>query len=349
VAAESVDGIGKSIDGIGVVEGLSAEQTAQDAAALKRRAVVDVLVGLDNPDELLARVVEVELDLVGRRTNRLITSELELLNQVLMGVLSHASALISVEEHVVDIERSSNEGLVVSRSDLLGASAVSKSRNSPQAFVDGTDVKVDLNLVILEGNQGKSQTRVAAEPELEGDIEGGLRESIARSAHLTGSGGVARAINVVKGGVSDEGQLSGVADHLEVATLLLSGHGELVPDVHPITVLAVDALATDLNLNLRDKLLSGEVKPTSVNSTGSVLHGLVDFREGDLKVSAVSKITVAGDGASNATTEVSLAVESLLNRLHGKVSVALVRDLPESDLGVAGQVNILSAVGNELH
>jgi hypothetical protein len=29
--------------------------------------------------------------------------------------------------------------------------------------------------------------------------------------------------------------------------------------------------------------------------------------------------------------------------------VALVRNLPESDLGVAGQVNVLGAIGDKLH
>jgi hypothetical protein len=40
---------------------------------------------------------------------------------------------------------------------------------------------------------------------------------------------------------------------------LLLGKSELVPDVHPVTVLAVDALATNLNLNRLDKLLTREI------------------------------------------------------------------------------------------
>ncbi len=149
VASEGVDSVGKSIEGISVVEGLSAEQSAQEVGAFERRAVVNVLVRLNDPDKLLNGVVKVELDLVGRRTNGLITSELELFDQVLVGVLSHTSALISVQEHVVDVQRSSNEGLVVSGSNLLGASTVLEGRQSLQAFVDGTDVKVDLNFVVL--------------------------------------------------------------------------------------------------------------------------------------------------------------------------------------------------------
>jgi hypothetical protein len=350
VRAESHDSVGQGIDGVGVVEGLSTEEAVKNGTGVERRAVVDVLVGLDNPDELLNGVVEVELDLVGRGTDGLITSELELLDEVLVGVLGHTSALIGVEEHVVDVERGGDEGLVVGGGDLDGGtSGVVEAGHSPQALLDGADIKVDLDLVVLKSDEGKSQTGVAAEPELKGDIEGGLGESVAGSANLTRGVGIARTIDVVKGGVGDESELTGVADHLEVSALLLGGHGKLVPDMHPVTVLAVDALATDLNLYLRDELLTGEVKPTGIDATRGVLKGLADLRESHLKVSAVSQITVTGDGAGHTATEVSLAVESLLDRLHGEVSVTLVGNLPESDLGVTSQVNVLSAIGDKLH
>ena len=64
-AAEGVDGVGKGINCVGVVEGLGTEKAVEQLVALERRAVVNVAVGLDNPDELLDGVVEVELDLVG--------------------------------------------------------------------------------------------------------------------------------------------------------------------------------------------------------------------------------------------------------------------------------------------
>jgi hypothetical protein len=112
-AAECVDGVGKSIDGVGVVEGLSAEQTVEELVAVEGRAVVNVLIRLDDPDEFFNGVVKVELDLVGRRTDGLITGELELFNEVLVGVLGHAPALISVQEDVIDVEGGGDEGLVV--------------------------------------------------------------------------------------------------------------------------------------------------------------------------------------------------------------------------------------------
>jgi hypothetical protein len=117
--------------------------------------------------------------------------------------------------------------------------------------------------------------------------------------------------------------------------------------VHPITVLAIDTLATDLNLNLRDELLTGEVKPTGIDRAGSVLEGLANLGESNLKVGAISQITVAGDGASHTATEVGLAIKSLLDRLHSEVGVTLVANLPESDLGVASQVNVFGAIGDQ--
>ena len=350
VRAEGHNGVGEGIHSVGVVEGLGAEKAVEDGAPLEGRAVVNVLVGLDDPDELLNGVVKVELDLVGRRADGLITGELELLDEVLVGVLGHTSALIGVEEDVVDVEGSGDEGLVVGRGDLGGGGGVVEAGHGPQALLNGADIKVNLDLVVLKSDEGQGQTGVAAEPELKGDVEGGLGESIAGGANLARSVGVARAINVVEGGVGDEGELAGVADHLEVTALLLGGHGKLVPDVHPVAVLAVNALATDLNLNLRDQLLTGEVKPTSVDvAGGSVLEGLANLGESNLKVGAVSQITVTGDGAGHTATEVSLAVESLLDRLHSEVGVTLVGNLPESNLGVTSQVNVLGAIGDKLH
>jgi len=346
-ASESVNGVGKSVEGISVVEWLGTKKLEQDVGSIKRRAVVDIGIALNNPDKLLDRVVEVELDLVGRRTNGLITSELKLFNEVLMGVLGHASALIGVEEHVVDIERSGNQGLVVGSVELLVSVGGDNGTDSPQALVDGANVEVDLDFVVLEGNEGKGKTGVTAEPELEWDVEGGFGKSLAGSANLARSVGVTRAVNIGEGGVANVSELGGVADHLVITALLFGGHGELAPDVHPVTVLAVNALTTDLNLNLRNQLLTGEIKPAGINASG--IEALADFGKGHLKVSAVSQVTIAADSAGNAPAKVSLAVESLFDRLHGKVGVPLVRDLPEGNLRITGKINVLCAIGDELH
>jgi hypothetical protein len=120
--------------------------------------------------------------------------------------------------------------------------------------------------------------------------------------------------------------------------------------VHPVTILAVDTLTTDLNLNLRNELLTGEVEPTGINTpVATLLKTLSDLGESHLKVSAVSQITVTRNGAGHTATEVSLTVKSLLDRLHSEVSVTLVRNLPESNLGVTSKVNVLCAIGDKLH
>jgi hypothetical protein len=63
----------------------------------------------------------------------------------------------------------------------------------------------------------------------------------------------------------------------------------------------------------------------------------------------MNKITISGNGASNSLAEVSSSVKDLLNGLHREVSVTTVNNLEESDLGVSSEINILSAIGYELH
>ena len=90
--------------------------------------------------------------------------------------------------------------------------------------------------------------------------------------------------------------------------------------MHPVAVLAVNALTTNFHFYLCNHLLAWEVKPTSVDTsqvhvgigaTGNggicrtfvVTHVLVDFWESNLEVSAVCKIAVACEGACHAATE----------------------------------------------
>jgi hypothetical protein len=201
-AAECVDGVRKGVNGVGVVEGLGAEQTVQELIAVEGRTVVNVLIWLDDPDEFLNGVVKVELDLVGRRTNGLITGELQLFNEVLVGVLGHAPALVGVQEDVVDVQRCGDEGLIVCGSNAAattdGAVGVVQRTDGPQALIDGTDIEIDLDFVVLKGDQGQSKTGIAAVPELEGNIEGGFREGVAGSANLARSAALTRTVNIIE-------------------------------------------------------------------------------------------------------------------------------------------------------
>jgi hypothetical protein len=328
-ASECVDGVGKSIDGIGVVEGLGAEQTVQELIAVEGRAVVNVLIRLDDPNEFFNGVVKVELDLVGRRTNGLITSELELFDEVLVGVLGHAPALVGIQEDVIDVEGGGDEGLVVcggNTTTIRTAVCVAERTNGPQALIDGADIEVDLDFVVLKGDQGQGETGVTAVPELERNVKGGFREGIAGGANLARSVALTRTVDIIERGVGDKGEFGGVSDHAVVTADLVNRQSEVVPDVHPVTVLAINALTTDFNFNLGNELFTGEVKPAGVHcrTSGVVLHLLVDFGESNLKVSAVCKITVAADGASDTTTEIGLSVKGLFNGFHSKVGVTFV-------------------------
>jgi hypothetical protein len=265
-----------------------------------------------------------------------------------MRVLSHLSALISIQEDEINVDRSGNKRLLVSSCDGLRSRRSRERLNSPQALANRSEVNVDLDLVVLESNQRKSQTRVSAEPEEEGDVEGCLREGIARSANLTGSSsGRAGSVDVSESGVSDIGKLSGVANHLVISSLLLRRHSELIPDVHPVTILTVNSLASNLNFDLGKQLLTGVIQPTGINtSISGALHQLVNLGESNLDIGAVSQISVSGDSAGHTATKVSLTVEGLLDGLHSEVGVASVRHLPVSDLGVSCKENILGAVGD---
>jgi len=205
----------------------------------------------------------------------------------------------------------------------------------------------------FQGDKRERKTRVAAKPEQQGDVESGLGEGVAGGAHLgRTTGGGARAGDGGELGIRDVGQLGRVADHLEVASLLLGRHGELVPDVHPVTVLAINALATNLNLDLGDQLLTDKVQPTGIDTvvagTAGGHHLLVDLGESHLQVGAVAKVTITRDGAGDTATEVSLALERLLDGFHRKVGVASVRHLPESNFRSSSEEHVLGTIGNKL-
>jgi len=236
-----------------------------------------------------------------------------------MRVLGHASALIGIKENVIDVKRSGYKRLSVGGRSLLviGRTTTDNGVNSEKALIKRAEFDVNLDLVVLEGNKGKSKSWVTAEPELKRDVKSRLRESVTRSADSLGDVvSTASSGNIGEGSVGKVGKLRGLANHLVVSGLLLTGESKLVPDVHPVTVLTVDALTTDLNLNHRDKLLTGVIKPAGKALVGATRCGtivLVDFRESKLKVCSVGKVTISGDSALDTATEIGLTVESLFN------------------------------------
>jgi len=327
---------------VGEVEGLLALPLANDSGVARHERVA-----LDNPHKLLARVVEVELELVGRRRDRLSTRELERLDQVLVGDLGELAALVRVEVDVVDIER---RGLEVGRRNARadGVGVRGARRRVPAEVAEVVEVEVDADLVVLERDQGKRKTRVAAEPELERDVErvrGRAREALRRREGLAGGAVVLAGRATLEDKVRE---LGNVANHLGIARLLAGLLRELIPDVEPVAIVLVDALATDLDLNGLDKVVADPVEPAE-RGARAVRRLDRDRGERRLEVHAVDQVAVALDRARHTLAEARRAVEGVLDGLHREVRVAAVHDLEERDLGVTREVNVLGTVGNELH
>ncbi len=330
---------------IGVVEGLGTTNGREP----RGNGAVDEGIALNNPEELLYGVVEVELDLVAGGSDGLSASVLHLLDEVLVALLSEAAALLSVEVHVVNVEGGGGEGLGRRRN------RDTKRRLRVLAVLPSFKVNVDANFVVLESNEGDSKTRVTAEPELEGDVEGLGGGTLTRNAR---NGGLTRRAGGIKSNTSttlEENKVVGVADERIEGRNRTSLSGELSPDLHPVTILAIDALAADFNLNLLDEAVADVVEPAETllagvasNNTGSARTD-INLRKNNLDVRLVHQIRIAVDDSRNTLVKVGLTVEGNLNRLNGEVGVALVENLPESDLRVAGDIDILRTVRNKLH
>jgi len=231
--------------------------------------------------------------------------------------LSETPTLISIEVNVVNIEGSSLKRGNAEEGIRLGVdvdSAVSEGIGSDIALVLLSELKNNFDLVVLQGNQGERKTRVSAEPELEGDI---------KSSRLS----------LLEGSTSKS---EGIANHI-IITYLVSGLlGKLVPDIKPITVMFVDALTTNLDLDVADQNVTDVVDPTKAERfISSSSCGALNKGKSNLKVNTVNQITITRNGASNTLAEIGSSVKGLLNRFDREVSVTAVNDLKESDLGIS--------------
>jgi len=125
---------------------------------------------------------------------------------------------------------------------------------------------------------------------------------------------------------------------------------QLGPDLHPVTILAIDALTTDFNLNLLDEAVTNVRQPAETGGRScrraerTVRRLEVNRREHNLHICLVHKIGVTVNHGRHALVKVGLAVEGDFNGLHGEVSMALVQHLPEGNLGVTRNVDILCTI-----
>jgi len=236
---------------IRVVEGLGAANRGNPA----RVGAVNKRVALDHPEELLHGVVKVELELVGRGRDRLSASVLHLLDEVLVGLLGEAAALLRVEVDVIHVEGRGGEGLG------RGRIRDTRVKLGVLAVLPRLEVNVDAHLVVLEGDEGNGKTRVAAEPELERHIERLRGRALARNARDRRLGGRARRIKSNARRALHEHKVVRVTDDRLEGADRASLRRELRPDLHPVTVLAVNALAANLNLNLLEEAVADVVEP----------------------------------------------------------------------------------------
>ena len=141
-----------------------------------------------------------------------------------------------------------------------------------------------------------------------------------------------------------------VAHHLIERTDRARILRQLRPDLHPVAVLAVNALAANLELDRLDETVAHVVEPAEALDVRRhrARGAQVPRGEHNLHVRAVHQVRVTVDDRRHALVEVRLAVEGDLNGLHGEVRVALEQHLPERDLRVARDVDILRTIADKL-
>jgi hypothetical protein len=130
---------------------------------------------------------------------------------------------------------------------LCGSSQIVDSKED---LIRRAKLKVDTDFMVLKCDQRKSKSRVAAEPELKRDVKSRLWKCVTRGTDSCWDiHTCACRVNIGEFRIRKVCKLGGLANHLIVTTFLLSSKGKLVPDVHPVTILAVNALTTNFDFN----------------------------------------------------------------------------------------------------
>ena len=139
----------------------------------------------------------------------------------------------------------------------------------------------------------------------------------------------------VKGTISRRG-----GRHLTVVELTFGSQVQFRVQSPPLLVVLIDSLATDGQFNVLDSALR---HPRIVRAE---LGRRWRFH---FNVHVSDQITVSGDSNRNATRVTWGTVDGLFDVFHREVGVAFVNRLEESDFWVTSQVDILGAIGDELH
>ena len=298
-----------------------AERLREAIVEGQRRSAIRLAGVLEHPHQLLDRVVQRQVNASIGGRERLLETELELVNQVLVRLLGKTATLIHVQVDVVNVER---HVLELGQEGGSGRHRCSARGPSSDQVRRRGQSHIDAHLVVLEGDQGQRQSRVAAEPELQRNVED-------RRATTAGHRRRLRATEVAtKHGV----ELDGV----------VKVGGQVLPQEEPLAVVGVDDLTANLHLNLLEELVAETTlkgsRPLHVHSLG--------VGELDLQVGLVHQIRVAVDDGNDTLSILRRASEVHTKRLHGEVRMTLVEHLPKGDVGISSDVGILSTIRNEL-
>ena len=128
--------------------------------------------------------------------------------------------------------------------------------------------------------------------------------------------------------------------HLTVVQLRGFVHVQFSVQSPPLLVVLVDSLTTDGQFDILDSTLRHPRIVRAELGRRWRLH---------FNVHVSDQITVSGDSNRNATRVTWGTVDGLFDVFHRKVGVAFVNRLEESDFWVTSQVDILGAIGDELH
>jgi len=229
-----------------------------------RVVAADERVTLHNPHELLARVVEVQLQLVAGGRDALTARELQHIDQVLVGDLGELAALIRVQVDVVHVQ--GRRGQARLRNAVADGVRVAGVGRVPAQVVQRVELQIDAHLVVLQRDQRQRQTRVAAEPELQRDVQRVHRRAAAQRLARVRRTRVA-VVGAWIAALHDQiRQLRHVTHHLGVTSLLARLLREFIPDVQPVTIVPVNALTTDLQLHIGDQIVAHPVQPAELRT-----------------------------------------------------------------------------------
>mgnify|MGYP006139532195 CR=1 FL=1 len=176
----------------------------------------------------------------------------------------------------------------------------------------GRQVKVNSDFVVLQGNQWQRQSWVTVEEKDE------WQEDLRRTWSNRGG-------------------------HFTPVGLSRIGQVQLCVQSPPSLVVLVDSLTTDRQFAVLDRTLSG---PSGTIVTACVGESRLRL---EFDVHVTDQITVSGDSHGNATRVRGSTVDSLFDVFHREVSVAFVDSLEKSYFWVTCKVDILGAIGDELH